>query len=265
MGHDFRVPPNYITITSPRIFAFLFLSFFALEGACRADDLFPLSTDDEMERVETQGEASRLIRDADEVGLAPNRSILAAVTNVFREIDADIGVEVVFVSGLDERFEILDSANTLLEVSKLKGLQYFSVSRGVMRLLFEESYFIESADNHIRRSDPSIESMPTSLSLYVLQRDLTFGENIYRFHFAATRSLIHLWFENLTPFKYGPIRFIRSNDMRLHIFLLPESNRLIYYGFFAANAIRFPLVERTMHTSFYNRIAALYTWFTEQT
>ena len=264
MGNEDSKPPNYIMPAFARTFFLLILGCTSVHVPGNADELFPQSTNDEKTSVETKGEASRFIRKADEIGLAPSNSIFAEVIEVFRDIEADIGVEVVFVSDLDEPFETIQGANALLEVSELKGLQYYSASRGAMRLLFEESHFIDSPESRIPDADPSVESLPSELSLYVLQRDLTFGENIYRFEFTATPSMIHLWFENLTPFKYGPIRFIRPNDMRLHIFLFTDADRLIYYGFFGANSIRFPLVERTIYASFYNRIHALYTWFTER-
>ena len=264
MGRNARKPPNYIMPVLARTFALFVLSCLYVPAVSTADALFPRSTRDEIIRVDTEGEASRFVRKADQIGLAPNTLILGEVTNIFREIDADIGVEVVFVTDLDARFEALGSSNILLEVSKLAGLQYYSASRSEMRLLFEESHFVESPDNRSRTSDPTVESLPAALSLYVLQRDLTFGENVYRFDFAATQSMIHIWFENITPYRYGPIRFIRSGDMRLHIYLFAEADRLIYYGFFGANAIRFPLVERTIYASFYNRIFALYSWFAER-
>jgi hypothetical protein len=231
-----------------------------------------LFSDEDLATIAEKGRISKYFSGNERPAFTPNEAIATAIAIDIDSIDANLGVEALFRDEIgDEDPDMLRFANLLLSFSKLEGLEYFSASRGKLRLLFEESYIAStSRDSHVkdnalpaRISDPRISGLPATSTSILYQKDLTFGSSLYEATLEASSEMIHVRLENLTPFRYGPIRLIKSHEMRLHIYLVHGDEYLYYYSVFCARSFRLPIMDQKIFTSFYNRIAALYGWFAQ--
>ena len=92
--------------------------------------------------------------------------------------------------------------NQLLSLSTLAGIQYYSASRKAMRTFYESSVVIDGPDTKKPIPDPAYPAPPASLTLYARQKDLTFGDNIYRYDYRTTQDAIFFMQENLTSLNY---------------------------------------------------------------
>lgn len=227
-----------------------------------AESLFPASTQSQRATIVSAGESRRFFSEANDLSLAPSRSILERVTGDFEEVDASLGVEVVFVSPQSgDTMDMASEAEVLLMISGLEGLHYFSASRNRMRVLFEESFVVDGPESLRRVADPAGVEPPDSFDMFVFQRDGTFGANLFQVDVEVTSSMVHMRFVNLTSFRYGPIRLISPYDLRLHIFLIRIGNGVYYYAAIGADSRGIGLLKGRISDSFYNRLSALYSWY----
>ncbi len=242
------------------------MCFYAGFTAAVADEPpFPHLSAEERVDLSRTHELGRLFSNDELPSFAPTAEIADAVRADLRSLDSNIGVEIVRAAppAGDDR-SALELFNALLEVSSLEGALYYSHTRDTMRLLFEESYAIDSPESRIGIADPKMTDLPARGVFYLYQRDLTFGETVLAVEYSADRSGMHLVMENITAYSYGPIRIISPGGMRLHVFVLLRDDMLYYYSVFGAVSVRFLIFERTIFKSFSHRLEALYGWYMTQ-
>ena len=69
---------------------------------------------------------------------------------------------------------------------------------------------------------------------------------------------------NKTKMKYKFIPMVKPEKMSINLFILPMEDGLLFYGVSAAETTSFLGLERSNKESFYNRIKAMYNWFSDQ-
>jgi hypothetical protein len=151
--------------------------------------------------------------------------------------------------------------NELVAVSTLAGIQYFSTSRGEMRTLYETSHVIDSPSTRRPLPDPVFARPPQELSLYVSQRDLTFGDNVYRFGFFTSNGALILTQENITPLNAGIIRAVGRNNLRTTLAILDAGQYILVYSIAMAQAASVPGMRERVGNSFATRAQAIIQWF----
>ncbi|MBA7657533.1 hypothetical protein ES703_65472 [subsurface metagenome] len=186
-----------------------------------------------------------------------------------RELDPTVSVEVLTAYeheglDLDSAAALLAIYNILLSISTMEGIEYYSASRGRMRTLFSESYCIDSPESKKRLHDPEVDSIPPYSRIYNLQRDLTFGENIYLSEYFLGGEYIMLKNRNLTTMRYLLLPMVQPNNIFTYFIFIPSGNKLIFYGLTSAHTLKFFGLERTREASFYNRLKAIYGWFIDR-
>lgn len=156
--------------------------------------------------------------------------------------------------------------NGMLSLSTLAGLRYFSTSRNKTRLFYETSTVIESPFDDTPKKDPVFTSgsLPGKLSLYAKQKDLTFGENIYRYDFALQTDAILFGQINMTTMYYGPLPVLGKEKLQSLIAVIDAGDCLIIYCISMANAISFPGMKNRVSRSFGARSEAILKWFGEK-
>jgi hypothetical protein len=151
--------------------------------------------------------------------------------------------------------------NICLSISSLAGIEYFSASRNRMRVFYEISTIIDDPETKRPQSDPSYAIPPAELQIYARQKDLTFGDNIYRYvYYAHPESLVFVQ-ENLTNLTVGPITAVGKNRLRTVITILDAGDSLVVYVASMAKAAAFPGVASRAGRSLSNRAEAILTWF----
>ena len=156
--------------------------------------------------------------------------------------------------------------NGILSLSTLSGLSYYSSSRKQMRLFYEKSVVIDSPDKQKPVRDPvfSPETLPQTLTIYAKQKDLTFGENIYRFDFTVLNDAILFTQTNLSTMYYGIFPALGKNKIRSIAAVLDAGEYMIIYMVSMADSISFPGIKNRVGASFGARSEAVLKWFAEK-
>lgn len=154
--------------------------------------------------------------------------------------------------------EILE--NILKSVSKLEGITYFSNSRQAERLLYKRVFCVSDAETRTPVPDP-VDKDINGLSVLVLQEDLTFGENLYRFSYLKDGNQIALFYENETPMELMFLDVIDPNQMKNVLLVEDLGDEILFYGLVRTNYISFPGLKNRINASLSSRLDAMYKWF----
>jgi hypothetical protein len=152
--------------------------------------------------------------------------------------------------------------NATLALSTLAGIEYFSASRNRMRTFYAISTVIDGPDTKLPLPDPAYTRPPAELTIYARQKDLTFGDNVYRYTYYAHPDKVIFVQENLTVMNYGPIVVVKKNNLRSVVAILDAGDSLLVYVASMAKAASFPGMNERAGRSFSNRATAILSWFT---
>ena len=152
--------------------------------------------------------------------------------------------------------------NQITALSSLTGIQYFSASRNSMRILYEYSSVINNPQSKNPLPDPVYTQPPQSLTLYARQRDLTFGDNIYRYDYVNTPEAVFFAQENITALNYGIVPAIGRGNLRSVIAVFDCGDSILIYALSMARAVSLPGMGDRISNSFNTRAEAVLQWLT---
>lgn len=162
-----------------------------------------------------------------------------------------------------------DVSKILRSVSSLKGVEYYSPSRKKMRLLYKDSYAVrrEKGENgkwiHTKIQDPVNEDI-AGLSVFVLQEDLTFGKNIYKFNYFKDEYVVGLSVYNVEPLYYSIFKVIDEKEVNSILLVYDLKDYLLFYATTKAHFKKIIGMERKIKNSFMARLDAMYNWFIQK-
>jgi len=151
--------------------------------------------------------------------------------------------------------------NQLMAISSMTGLQYYSASRRAMRTFYEYSYLVEGPNSRNRLPDPVYSSVPSTLTLYARQKDLTFGDNYYRYDFLTAQNAVYFTQENITALSILLIPVIGRNNLKTVIAVFDCGDSLLVYVVSMAKALSVSGFGDRISDSFSNRAQAVLNWF----
>ncbi len=151
--------------------------------------------------------------------------------------------------------------NATRALSSLAGIEYYSASRKKMRTFYETSVIVDGPEGETVLPDPVVAIPPRHAELYAIQKDLTFGENRYRYEYYAEETGFAFMQENLTSMKYGIFPILGKNRLRTTVLVLDAGDSIVMYAISAARALSVPGLENKVRNSFSNRADAIYGWF----
>jgi hypothetical protein len=154
--------------------------------------------------------------------------------------------------------------NQTLALSTLAGLQYYSASRKEWRTFYETSTVVSGGDGKTPRPDPVYAVPPAELTIYARQKDLSFGDNVYRYDYYTRPDLLVFVQENLTAMNYGIIPAVGKNRLRSIVAVFDAGDYLLVYLASMARAASVPGMNEKVSNSFSNRADAILKWFTAQ-
>jgi hypothetical protein len=203
--------------------------------------------------------------------LMPNHTGLKQIiSRIQGELGPSVMVETLYLYKKPAGFgdwtpaEQADLYNQALALSTLAGLQYYSASRGAMRTFYETSTVIDSPSGKKPQGDPLYAAPPAQLTIYARQRDLTFGDNIYKYDYHIIPGAIVFIQENLTSMTAGIIPAVGKNKLRSTVAVIDAGNYLLVYAASMAKAAALPGIRDRIGNSFSNRAEAILTWFAGQ-
>jgi len=151
--------------------------------------------------------------------------------------------------------------NQLLALSTLTGIQYYSASRKSMRTFFEYSRVIDGTNTKNPVPDPVYSVLPGRLTLYARQKDLTFGDNIYRYEYLINRDVVFFVQENVTSLTVALFPAVGKGKLRTVIAVFDCGDALLTYIASMAKVASVPGMGERIGNSFSNRAEAILKWF----
>jgi len=151
--------------------------------------------------------------------------------------------------------------NQLMAVSSMTGLQYYSASRRAMRTFYEYSYLVDGPVSRNRIPDPVFTSVPAALTLHARQKDLTFGDNIYRYSYVTVQDAVYFTQDNVTALTIALIPVIGSGNLKTVMAVIDCGDSVLIYAISMAKALSVPGVGDRIGNSFSNRAQAVINWF----
>lgn len=151
-------------------------------------------------------------------------------------------------------------SSILRSLSKLEGIEYYSTSRKKMRTLYSKSYTIDDLTAKKRIPDQTAGSAD-GVSVFALQKDLTFGEYVYRYSYRENADSVAFFSQNLEPMSYTVIKVLDSGRLRVSLIVQDFGDYLLVYGLTRADFPALPAIEGHLNSSFTTRADAVYTWF----
>lgn len=191
------------------------------------------------------------------------------VTNIENQLKPTIIVENIYIyrkppAKLRKNWtetEQLALFNEIRAISTLTGIEYYSASRKKMRTFYEESLVIDSPEFKNPLADPLVSVLPREASLFARQKDLTFGDNVYRYDYKTTENSLLFIQTNMTTLSYGFIPLVQKENLKSLIAIIDIDEGLLLYAVTFAKASTIPGVEGKIKDSFSNRTEAVYKWF----
>ena len=239
-----------------------------IEAAAWAAPLNTLLSPDVAAELERSGTVRRVFRGLDGLALFPRLPMAAEAGRRIAALDPTIGVEMLTAykppagpSGGDPK----TIYNALHSVSTLKGIEYFSASRGRLRTFFYDAAFVDAADSDVRLPDPVRAAAPGDglvERLHAVFEDSTFGRYAADVSYESRASHFSLSFENAGPIRKMLVPVVSSGQLVSTVVVIPADDRIVLYAFSCVRAFNlFGMVERRGEDSFTNRLVALLSWF----
>ncbi|MDR0443634.1 MAG: hypothetical protein LBH44_09530 [Treponema sp.] len=241
--------------------------------ACAASNVFSLSLDELIDpayaaRLRSDGEAiteTQLKKPAPK--LMPRHPALRQFVSGALSLDPNVCAETLYLyrkpvfSGSWSEAQRAQLFNQMLALSSLSGIQYYSASRKTMRTFYETSGVIDAPDTKKPVPDPVFSRPPEAFTLYARQKDLTFGDNIYRYDYQTVQDGIFFLQENLTPLNAGIITAVGKNRLRSILAVIDCGDSLLIYAVSLAKAATVLGMGDRISNSFGNRADAVIEWF----
>lgn len=152
--------------------------------------------------------------------------------------------------------------NKLLAISTLTGIQYYSESRKSMRTLFEYSAVIDGPETKRPLADPVYIVPPAEVTIFTRQKDLTFGDNIYRYDYISSENGIFFLQENITAMYYSFVPAVKKGNLKTIMAVFDCGSSLLIYSVSMVKAVTLPGMGERIGNSFSNRAEAVLKWFT---
>jgi hypothetical protein len=183
------------------------------------------------------------------------------------DLDSNLNVEVLFTLPRPGGNDLQDSdlksmiMRALSDISGLQGLEYFSASRGKMRLLFKQAFRVPKVFEERPLPDPQDPNPLARQRFVVFQEDLTFGKNYFSVLILPLADGFGLYLRNLNTMYYGILPLVDEGNLIMAVKIGIHPQGLSFYGLSSVKTGSFFGIENSRQDSFYNRIKALFEWF----
>jgi len=189
------------------------------------------------------------------------------VTNSMASLEPTLAVETLYLYKKPNSAAVWNDSlrsalfNQMTAISTLAGIEYFSATRNAMRTFYEYSSVIDTPSSKKPLPDPVFDRPPAQYTLFARQKDLTFGDNIYRYEYKTAESALFFVQENMTSMSYGIIPAVGKNRLRSVLAVIDCGDSLLIYAVSMAKAASVPGMTDRIGNSFKNRADAVYKWF----
>lgn len=243
------------------MFLGLFATVFASAQASLSEFLTGLSPAD-LTTLQTNGELTVAGAKLADLRLWNLPALRAEVAAAYGHLDTSVAVEGLFITPLqpteDRPGALLKLLNSLMRVSSMEGLLYYSVTRKDWEKLILASWRVKDNGIQERLPDLSFTGLPGTYTINVFQKDNKSGDGYTRMDFAAAPDHLSLTLRNLTNIGFGPISLVDAGNSVTTFLAFPLKDHLVIYGVLGLKAGLFGTMGK--EESFFNRMKALAGW-----
>jgi len=218
--------------------------------------------------LQAKGKAVRT-GDGASLVILPDYPAAEAIRKAVAEQKPGLAVETVFAlprqrptDPAKEKAELAAIYGLMRSFSTLKGIEYYSITRKAMRVLYAESYRIDDAVKRNPLPDepfPAPDAIPASETLLVFQKDLSLGANVYRYSFTSFPDAVLAEATNLTKMSYSIFPAVAPEKFKTRILVIQADDAIVFYMVSAADCPS--IVRSRLGESLANRAEALFRWF----
>lgn len=206
------------------------------------------------------------------VDLCPDKAAGADITRTLNASHPSIGIQTLVVAampaGLVARTDRpLALYNLIHQFRTMEGLQYFSSTHNKVRTLFTTSHVVNAPNDRNSLVDPHYSIIEPTHDLYLEQDDTTFGKNLYVVTVKGHEGgSVELTMSNADRVWWGLLPVLGPGSLKLTLVIQASADGkfLYFYGNVGITATKVFGMEEQVRTSFYNRVIALYNWFSKQ-
>jgi hypothetical protein len=150
--------------------------------------------------------------------------------------------------------------NAVHSVSTMKGITYYSVTRGREQVLFTQSYAVAGTKSPRRIDDPIFETIPPDDVLLTFQEDSSFGKNSYEESFRFRTDHLVVKIENLTTVSFLFVPLVSPRNLVSQVVLVPVGPDVLFYGLAYSKSLVPVGDRRSREDSLANRLTAVANW-----
>ena len=257
------------------IFALILVFLLSFQGfAVPLESLLTPNQVQQLQRSEQSRFFQTQLRNPVPVLLPQNNELQSIVTNLRDVLNPNMMVEVLYLyqkpAAFQTNADVWDSEqktavfNQLTAINTLTGIQYFSASRNTERTFYEFSHVIDNPQVKRQLPNPVFRQPPNTLTLFARQKDLTFGDNVYRYDYTVTSNVIIFVQENVTALSVGIIPVIGRGNLRSVLAVFDCGDTILVYAVSMARASSLPGLGDRVSNSFTNRAEALLNWLSDR-
>ncbi|WP_081942225.1 DUF6675 family protein [Spirochaeta lutea] len=226
-------------------------------------------TDSQIEEFMTTGMLIRLDSENAHPDLNPLPQATADIRQAWESNPGNITIQTLIAYPLPKRFATLTEEeirlrlyNTFSRYSTMAGIEYWSESRQRMRTFYIDSYRINPDFPDRPLPDATYQQVPPKEYVTLRQRDASFGDNRYRLTINNYPEGIHARIENLTTMWYKILPIAEPQGVRMDLCLSIKDSYLLFFGSTRLQAPGIFGIRDRAEDSFFNRLIALYNWYT---
>ena len=182
-----------------------------------------------------------------------------------RRLDPTISVELLrWYDGLSVRFDTPEGRlrlfNAMRALSTMKGLIYWSASRGAERVLFTLSHAVAGPDDLAPLPDPVDSLLPDADRRWSLQVDQTFGRHVYVGTYTNRPDHLVVRSENADTISFMLVPVMKPGGLLTYSVLVPFPDGVLLAGL-VCSKLSVPAIGREgREASLLNRLVALSNW-----
>ena len=232
----------------------------------RADDPLSRYVDPEsVQKLRAGSSVSSSISPDGGLRLVPSVTTQASISADVSALHPTVGVEMLRL--LPDLAEQMNSPEAWLKiynafhaVSSMRGITYYSVTRGKTEVLFSKSYAIASPTERKKIEDPVFTEIPEDDVLYTWQEDNSFGGIPYQESFRYRTDHLVAKIENLSTISFFIFPLATPHNLVSYVVVIPVDKDLLFYGV-ACIRTSMPIGDRhSREQSLANRLIAMADW-----
>ncbi|NIZ47170.1 hypothetical protein PVA44_02135 [Entomospira nematocerorum] len=217
-------------------------------------------SEDSLNSLRTEGFVQSSGDKASKISLMPAGQLTQNLQQSLDTLKVKSFVESLYLLPNAKQGSQLGLYKALLNITLLKGLEFYSRSEKQTKELIYDVYFVDSFENKNRIDNPNPQTLVPHWSGIMMQDDETFGPKYYLVNIYTSANEILMTTQNLEKLTQGAITTAKPKEMLTAFHLIQTTEGLLLYQIVATTQGIPGFVQKKAHTSLFNRQEAYKNW-----